>query len=288
MVRKIIGEPLVHFLVAGFFLFIYFKTCSTESGLENTLIVSKEEMLDFMQFQSKAFNEDVYAAKLDELTEKERTQMVQNYVQDEVLYREALKLGLDQNDFVLKRRIIQKMEFILDDFEGENATIEADSLELFFEQNKERYFQAAQFSFNHIFFKNNRQENALNRANHFMQNKAHQKLSASESLKYGDRFLYHRNYAEKTSSFLESQFGTAFTEALSQLQQNDAAWQGPIPSTHGQHWVQLSHKQEAKIPLLKDIKNVVKVDYLNHLKNQHKQKQIQTLVDNYKVQVNWD
>ena len=121
-----------------------------------------------------------------------------------------------------------------------------------------------------------------------MANKAHQKLSASESLKYGDRFLYHRNYAEKTSSFLESQFGTAFTQALSKLQPDETAWHGPIPSTHGQHWVQLSHKQEAKVPLLMDIKNVVKMDYLNHLKNQHKQKQVKKLVENYKVQVNWD
>lgn len=287
MLNKFIKEPLVHFLFAGFLLFVYFKSCSSDSGFENQIIVNKQDLLTFMQYQSKAFNQDVFETKLDELSKSEKDQMIQNYIQDEVLYREALKLGLDQNDFVIKRRIIQKIEFILDDFDETTAVIEADSLIQYFNQHKDRYFQPAQFTFTHIFFKNNDGKNALKRANEFMKNPENQKLSSSESLKYGDRFLYHRNYAERTLSFLESQFGKNFTEKLAQIGADENSWQGPIESEHGQHWVKLTNKSTEVIPPFSEIKNTVKSDYMGDLKKQHKKAQIQKLIDEYEVEVNW-
>ena len=153
MLKKIIREPLVHFLVAGFFLFVYFRSCSTGLVREDTILVNEANILEFIQYQSKAFQEETFALKLAELPEVEKEQLVQQYIQDEVLYREAIKLGLDQNDYVLKRRIIQKMEFILDEFDSSEQEIKKDSIEAYFQRERARYFQAANFTFGHIFFK---------------------------------------------------------------------------------------------------------------------------------------
>ena len=287
MPNKFIKEPLVHFLFAGFLLFVYFKSCSTDSGLENAILIQKSDLLNFMQYQSKAFNQEVFESKLDELPESEKEQMIQNYIQDEVLYREALKLGLDQNDFVIKRRIIQKMEFILNDFDETNIKIEEDSLKQYFEQNQQRYFQPAQFTFTHIFFKNDDKTEPLKRANDFMNKKQNQKLSTSESLKYGDRFLYHRNYAERTLDFLKGQFGSTFIDYLSKFEANENLWQGPIESEHGQHLIKLTHKSDGGNLQLSEIKNVVKSDYLTELKKRNKKTQIQKLINEYEVEINW-
>lgn len=284
MFKKISTEPLVHFLFAGFLLFVYFKSCNSPTSSENTIVINKEELLNFMQYQSKAFNRTVFEEKLAQASEKEKQQILENYTRDEVLYRAAIDLGLDQNDFVIKRRIIQKMEFILDDFDAATLTIEEDSLKAFFLQNQHRYFQDARYSFTHIFFKKNSE--AIARANEFLNAPANRQLLTTESLPYGDRFLYHRNYTEKTISFLEGQFGTTFTQALDKIQASPKKWQGPIPSKHGQHLVLLLAKNTATIPELAAVRSTVETDYLGYLKKQHKEKQVKKLINQYEVKIN--
>lgn len=286
MLQKLLKEPLIHFLFAGFLLFCYFRFYNTNNGSENTILVHKESLLNFMQFQSKAFNKDIFSDKFEQFTAQEKQQLIQNYIQEEALYREAIKLGLDQNDFVIKRRIIQKMEFILDDFDNDTKTINEDSLQAYYTKNKQRYFQPTHYTFTHIFFKNSQEQTALERAIFFMENAQYQKISPAESLRYGDRFLYHRNYVEKTSSFLDNQFGADFGATLSTLAPNKKKWQGPISSEHGQHWVLLTDKTDAQIPSLATIHTTVKTDYLGHLKKQHKQQQIDQLIADYKVKIN--
>lgn len=285
MFKKIIKEPLVHFLFAGFLLFVYFSATGGDSGLENSITVNKVALLNFMQFQSKAFNEEVFEAKFAQFSDQEKQQLLKQYVQEEALYREAVKLGLDQNDFVIKRRIVQKMEFILDDFDESLVTISQDSLEAYYERYQQRYFQPAQFTFTHIYFKKDKKENGLKRAVDFMHSPKHQNLTITESLPYGDRFLYHRNYAEKTLNFLESQFGINFIQSLTKFETDDTKWQGPIPSDHGWHWVKLVNKSPAEIAGLDKITPTVKADYLGYLKRQHKQVQIDKLVQAYKVSI---
>ena len=285
MLRKLLKEPLIHFLFAGFLLFCYFRSYSNDTGTGNTILVHKENLLNFMQFQSKAFNKDVFSDKLAQFSEKEKQQLIQNYIKDEALYREAVKLGLDQNDFVIKRRVIQKMEFILDDFDAPDLVVKEDSLQAYYEQNKQRYYQDAQFTFTHIFFKDRKEQAAIDQAIAFKNNSLHQKLSAAESLQYGDRFLYHRNYSEKTISFLDNQFGLDFGAALSTFSPNKTKWQGPISSEHGQHLILLVDKSNAQVPNLKNIYSTVKTDYIEHLKKQHKQQRIDQLIEDYQVKI---
>ncbi len=285
MFKKITKEPLVHFLLAGFLLFVYFNMTGRDSGLENTITINKETLLNFMQFQSKAFNKDVFDAKFEQFSETEKQQLLKNYIQEEALYREAVKLGLDQNDFVIKRRIVQKMEFILDDFDESLVTISQDSLQAYYQQNQQRYFQPAQYTFAHIFFKKGTNEAGLKRATAFMQSAKHQNLSTTESLPFGDRFLYHRNYAEKTSNFLESQFGTSFTQALAKMEATGTKWQGPIASDHGWHWIKLTHQSTPAFSELSAIQSTVRADYLGYLKQQHKQAQIERLIKDYRVSI---
>ncbi|MFT4759821.1 MAG: hypothetical protein ACI9XO_002560 [Paraglaciecola sp.] len=283
MFKKITKEPLVHFLIAGFFLFVYFNIFGTKSELENTISINKQTLLNFMQFQSKAFNTKVFDEKFERLSKEEKEQMIQNYVREEALYREAVKLGLDQNDFVIKRRIVQKMEFILDNFDESTVTIENDGIAAYFQQHQQRYFHPEQYTFTHIFFKNGDEDVGLKRATDFMKITEHQNLSATESLPYGNRFLYHRNYAEKDINFLKSQFGNTFITALQNMKANENKWQGPVPSDYGFHWLKITNKSTERIAKLAGIQSIVRADYLGYLKQQHKQQQIQKLVKEYDV-----
>ncbi len=287
MFKIILKEPLVHFLLAGFLLFVYFNTCSSSGVMGNTVIVDKDVVLNYMQYQSKAFNREVFENKMDQFESQEKQQIIQNYIADEVLYREAVKLGLDQNDFVIKRRVIQKMEFILDDFDAAEISMLRDSMLAYYNAHKDRYFQPEHVTFTHVFFKNDERKNALYRANSFMANREDKKLTATDGLAYGDRFLYHRNYAEKTSDFLESQFGNEFVHALKNLEADDHIWQGPIQSDHGYHLILLIDKTVGRLADLEEIQSVVKADYMTYLKKRHKKEQIDRLVKEYDVEIDW-
>ncbi len=281
MLYKLMREPLIHFLLAGFLLFLYCKSCSSATGVDDEIEVTQESLLSYMQYQSKAFNPDVFQEKFEQFSASEKEEMVQNYLRDEALYREAIAIGLDQNDFVIKRRIIQKMEFILDDFDVSDVEIEADSLEAFYDSNEQRYFRPKLYTFTHVYF--NSAGDTRARAAGFLIQHGSQGMSASESLPYGDRFLYHRTYAEKTADFLEGHFGSGFVQALDGLLPDEERWQGPIESDHGTHLVHLSQRDPASVPELDEIRSVVEADYLSHLRRQHQQRKIQKIVDRYKV-----
>lgn len=283
MFKQITQEPLVHFLFAGFLLFLYFDACTTTKGTDDTILVNKETLLDFMQFQSKAFNKTVFEEKFAQFSDKEKEKILEDYIKEEALYREAIKLGLNENDFVIKRRIVQKMEFLLDDFDESTVEILEDSLENYYQQHKHRYFQPEQYTFTHLFFKKSADQKGLEKANNFMKSAKHQQLTATASLPYGDRFLYHRNYAEKEVNFLESQFGNSFIKAIAELEADPSIWQGPIPSDYGWHWIKLIDKSVATYSKLTDIRATVKGDYLNYLKQKQQQQHIQELVEEYKV-----
>ena len=199
--RKFIREPLVHFLVGGFFLFVFYRSCapSIVPGSDGVIAVTQDDILEMMQYQSKAFNNDLFEERFANLSELEREQLLRQYIRDEVLYQEALRLGIDQNDYVIKRRVIQKMEFMLNEFEEEDIVVHEDSLASFYNQHQDRYALPSQYTFTHIFFKADELGKYKSRAKQFMEDEDHRGLSASESLQYGNRFLYHRNYTDPVS-----------------------------------------------------------------------------------------
>jgi len=118
-----------------------------------------------------------------------------------------------------------------------------------------------------------------------MRQKFNKNLTSSEGLKYGDRFLYHRNYSERSTSFLKSQFGDSFVDRLSEMQTTEDVWQGPISSKHGYHWIKLLSSSEFRVPSLVEIRGTVRSDYLNSLKEKHQEQRIQELIKKYNIKV---
>ncbi len=286
--RQIIREPLLHFLLAGFLVFVYYRYWPSNSKDDRTIVIDRKSMLDYVQFQSRAFNEDIFGPGIDQLDEVEKQRLVNQYVRDEVLYREAVRLGLDQHDEIIRRRIIQKMEFILDDMKESELYIDEDSLSVYFDLNRHRYTRDARYTFAHIFFDNDGTDlSAYDRAISFMEEPGHTNLSAAESLKYGDRFLYHRNYADKSRSFIESQFGASFALQLESLMAEAETWQGPVASDHGQHLILLKENKAESIPPFDEIKEVVSSDYIWDVKRRKQKKHILDLIKEYDIRVHW-
>ena len=122
---KILKQPLVHFLLGGFGLFILYNAVTPEKEDYKTIVVDKDALLNHLQFNSKAFNNDVFEQRLAQMTDDELQQTIDAYVREEVLYREAMAMGLDQEDYIIKRRMVQKVEFMTEGIT--DALVEVDA-----------------------------------------------------------------------------------------------------------------------------------------------------------------
>ncbi len=283
--KKILKEPLLHFLFAGFLVFLFCEQYAPSPANDDTIIVDKQALMTLMQYRSKAFEGDYFEEKFDKLSEAERQQLIDDYVREEALFREAKQLNLGEEDYIIKRRMIQKVDFIYQNRIAKEVEFPEDSLLQFFEENKTRYLLPANYTFSHIFFKAEKDDfqAALNRANTFLKETNTSKIDFNESLKYGERFLYHRHYVEKELDFLEGHFGGTFTERIKVLETDKTKWSAPIKSKHGYHLVLLINKSTAAIPDFKDIKTQLSEDYKRTFEQEIKSELMDAIIDRYKV-----
>src|SRR5262249_27850635 len=109
-------EPLVHFVLIGALLFTAFELIQPSTAADNrTIGVDRNAIITFMQYRSNAFEAELFNKQFEELSEKQRQALVNQYVREEALYREALAMGLEQEDYIIRQRLIQKLEFLIDD-----------------------------------------------------------------------------------------------------------------------------------------------------------------------------
>mgnify|MGYP001823877680 FL=1 len=196
--KKFLREPLLHFLAIGIGLFVLFDLVAPEeSNLDSrTIVVDRNALLTFVQFRSKAFNPEVAAARLDALSDAELSRLVDDYVREEALHREALSLGMDQNDYVIKQRLIQSLRFITNGFVSAAVDISDEEIAEFYEANRDDYYVDPYVTFTHVYFSSDRhgREQARQLAETKLAELNDQNVPFSESTRHGERFLYNVNY----------------------------------------------------------------------------------------------
>ncbi len=144
--RRLLREPLVHFLLIGAVLFGLYSL--TQSGRPGTA-PSKEIRLSLDEIaQLTVLHQSQWRRPP---TPQELERMVENKVQQEILYREALAMGLDKDDEIVKRRMAQKMQFLAEDVSAAREPTTAE-LRSWFEKNSAKFAQPPRLSFRHLYF----------------------------------------------------------------------------------------------------------------------------------------
>jgi hypothetical protein len=188
-------------------------------------------------------------------TETELQGLIESYIKEEVYYREALALGLDQNDTILRRRLMQKMEFLSNDL-AELNTPDETALNKYFLDNQEKYELPARVSFTHIYF-------SLDKRGAKASEDAKSVLSGLNVLRapeLGDSFMMEYDFVQETPFEVERLFGDVFAETLFTLE--PGVWQGPIESGYGHHLVRITEKIEARLPELASVIDKVRTDLM--------------------------
>ena len=270
--KKLYKEPLLHFLIIGALIFVLFSTVSKDEirVSDNKIVVTAADIERLSNNWSKKWNRPP--------TEAELKGLVDSYIKEEVYYREALALGLDQNDTILRRRLMQKMEFLSNDLAELNQPDET-ALNKYFLDNQERYELPAQVSFTHIYF-------SLDKRGAKVVEDAESVLSGLDlprAPELGDTFMMQYDFVQETPFEVERLFGKDFTEQLFTLGTN--TWLGPIESGYGFHLVRISEKIDSSIPELASVIDKVRTDLMFEQKKKMNEEIYEKFKERYEIVV---
>ena len=195
-----------------------------------------------------------------EPTPQELTRLVENKVQEEILYREALAMGLEKDDTIVKRRMAQKMRFLAEDVAAAREPTTAE-LKSWFEKNKAIFAQPSRVSFRHLYFSPDRRgerarENAATALSKLVGQAQDAKLAAS----LADPFMFQDYYRDRAPDYLGKEFGPQFAQTVAKLA--PGSWQGPIESGFGWHLVFVDTVIPGRVPAFEEIEADVKTAWL--------------------------
>jgi len=268
----LIREPFAHFLVLGvviFFIGEYFK---------------KHHFNE--QYEIRITNKDVY--RMASLWEKQYgsipapiqlQSLIDNYIHEEVLYREGMEAGLIKDDEVVRRRIAQKEEFLFQDLAVIDDPTE-DQLKEYYEKNKSKYTVPEKLSFSHIYFSPDvaGEDDAFKRATGVLKELQGKNLNRAPEL--GDRFAYLYDYANQSKEDIYHLFGgSVFTDSIFYFPVKK--WHGPVHSGYGWHLVYVNGLSAVAYQPLNEIKEKVKADYLQDTRDRKNAEVYKKLEDKY-------
>jgi hypothetical protein len=285
--RQWLREPLLHFLLAALLLYAghaWLYPGARDAG--RVIHVDRKALLDFLQYRARAFAPGAFATDLDALDPGARQALVDDYVREEALLREARALGLAEGDYVIRQRLVQRLGFVLEDAAAPATTADAVTLETWYQDHAEDYREPASYTFTHVFLDRARHGDAEAEA------LARKTLAALETghagfadaARYGERFPFLLNYVERTDDFVRSHFGEGFLQSLERLAPDAHRWQGPYRSDQGWHLVLLTAKQPARLPPLQDLRARVVDDWKREQTDAARRRAIDRIVAGYRIE----
>ncbi len=243
--RAVMREPLLHFLVAGAGLFLLFDIVSEpEATGDEQIIVTSGHIEHLASLFVKTWQRPP--------TDVELRGLIDSFILEEVLYREAIAIGLDQDDTIIRRRLKQKMEFLVDDFSAADPS--DTDLQKFLDDNPDRFRIDARISFEHVYLVD-ADSNAIDAMLAALQ--SGEPLDPGAAVPSG---LLPRRFADASETSIGGQFGDSFKNAVFALDVDQ--WTGPVESPFGVHLVKVEQIEERRVPSLAEIRNVVARDWL--------------------------
>ena len=238
-------EPLVHFLVIGAALFVLQRFVAGEDESSREIVVTEAQV--------EALAENFARTWMRPPTADEIRGLVDDYVREEIYYREAIAIGLDRDDTVIRRRLRQKMEFVSDDIAAAREPTDSE-LEAYLRSNAGKFVDPPLLSFRQVFFSTDRRgESAQKDAG-----RALESLRSSDRARrvpQGDPTLLPPEMTRVTPRDVANVFGEAFTADIEDAPVDE--WIGPVESPFGAHLVRLAARQAGRLPPLAEIRTVV-------------------------------
>ena len=268
MLASLLREPLVHFLVLGGVLFAIFGRGGSDVGAADRQIVVSETDIGRL---SEGFSRTWHRPP----TPDELEAQIRDYIREEVLYRTALALGLDKDDTIIRRRLRQKMEFLLED--AVPPPQEAD-LRAYLQAHPEKFRAQPLISFRQVFVSQTRSAAAEADARRIL---ARLTSGAPDAANEGDALLLGDRFSRMPLDRIAALFGESFAQAVAQSA--PGGWAGPLRSGYGLHLVLVTAVEPGKLPAFEQVRSAVEREWFADRRAAVQAAQYQALLSGYRV-----
>ncbi len=259
--RRLLQEPLLHFLLIGLALFVLYEKVAAPNRAGTSIVIS-EAMIDQM-----AREHEVRWTRKP--SDQELAGLVEAYVHDEILYREGLALGLDRDDALIKRRVRQKFEVIAEEQSAREPPSDAE-LTVYISENAGRFLLPATVSFEQIFFDNAGTPADVERA------VAAARVAVARGAdprRLGQASMLPSRVENTAQDLVARDFGAGFARQVETAPLGQ--WSGPIASSFGAHLVRVTARTPTVLPDLDGIRRIVAREWEN-------ERRVSSRIDSYR------
>jgi hypothetical protein len=273
--KKLLQEPLVHFVLLGLLVFAGFRlTSRKETSDSGTIVVTQAQVESLVAGFTRTWQRSPTNLELEGL--------IREYIREEVCTREALALGLDKDDSVIRRRLRQKVEFISDSVASQAEPTD-EELQKYLQSHADSFRGERLFSLRQVYL--DPQKHGENLNHHVNQLLAQLRHAGSHTdlSNMGDSVLLEQNFEAVSGGEVSKQFGEKFAAKLAELPVGE--WRGPIESGYGMHVVIVTDRKDGSSPALSDVRETVKRDWVNAQRSETNEKFYQALLKRYTVKI---
>jgi hypothetical protein len=250
---KFLREPLVHFIFVGAVIYLLYGVFiePVTEDTDKTIVVSTGEIEWMNTAWQKRWNRLPTAEELDGL--------IQQYIKETVYYREALTMGLNKHDQIIRRRLAQKLEFLAKDLVALTPPSE-EELRAYFISHRKYYSESTRYSFIQVYIDPDIHGDAtLDHAEKIKTALIAKGGSIDNAAELGDGFMLQSYYPEKDQAAIQKLFGGDFSESLLEL--TAGQWHGPVLSGYGVHLVYLHSVIEPEVTDFAEVRDSVTRDW---------------------------
>lgn len=274
MLKRVLHEPLLHFTLAAVVIFIaYGLLAPSNERATDDIVVSAPKVEQLAAVFAKAWQRPPSPEELKGL--------VDAYVKEEIDVREALALGLDQGDTVIRRRLQQKIQFMTDAGADAVAPTDAD-LQAYLDAHPAKFEVATETGFEQVFLNPARRGEGVD-AEATVILASLQANPALEPATLGDASLLPAHMPPTDGASIGNTFGPEFAAAVSAAPAG--RWIGPVASSFGLHLVRVSEHRPGRLPALVDIRDAVLREWTNDRRGAIEAERLDALLKRYRVVV---
>jgi len=267
--KKLCREPLVHFLLIGAGLFLVFGLTRKQKPDDSARIVVDTSQVEQLVAQ---FSRTWMRPPTDE----EIAGLIREHVRNEVYYREAVAMGLDQNDPLIRRRMRQKLEYILEDLTLADSPAD-EALNTYLREHPDKFRIEPRVSFQQLYLNPDKHKNLAADADKVLE--ALRAGEVPETL--GDPIMLEPEFTLARQSEIARQFGETFAREVVELE--PGAWTGPVYSGLGGHVVRVTDRREGRLPDLAEVRDEVEREYVAQKRKVLMDAAYQKLLEQYEI-----
>jgi hypothetical protein len=270
----LLREPLLQFLVLGAALFGFFHLVDrNKAEAPARIVISSARIANLADGFARTWRRPP--------SDEELQGLVDDYIRDEVFYREGRAAGLDRDDVIIRRRVRQKMEFLAEDMSAQEPSDA--QLAAYLEANPARFRTEDRLTFHQIFLSASRRAGTIDDDSKRLADALAHADATVDATALGDAFLLGEEFHAISLSDVAGIFGDGFAKRVSVMEQGH--WKGPVPSSFGQHFVYIGERIQGGLPPLDAVREAVHREWSNARRLEAEQKLYGSLRERYEIVV---